>query len=395
MATFKAISEAIEAGGDNVPTDLTPILYLDMSGLNGVYHSKPIKEEDNKYTLASFDELKDKFAPNALVFLPANSTATFDNFAYAKKGEVAGSFQSANNIILTDKNPFYSPYTIQVDAANYAIYTRKVTKSTYDDVQYATVFMPFSIKLADGQHTDTKYGTMEFLQMNGSSATSDKYFNYGPAAFFTKTTDTEIAPNTPFALKIVSKGDSEDSFTLRQYGSNIVATPQKDELFSAEEISSTGKLTDKYGVAANYTFSHVGTFSGAKIAKEQKLFYFANNGFYSSVELKDSYKTVDIYPFRSVYQASGTGSAKVGYLMLVEGENPNTATGITDVDKVFTGVTTGNGYITITSDADTTYRIRSVSGQNIGALNLKAGETQTVNVPAGIYLVNGLKVLVK
>ncbi len=386
VATFKAISEAIEAGGDNVPTDLTQILYLDMSGLNGVYHSKPIKEEDNKYTLASFDELKDKFAPNALVFLPANSTATFDNFAYAKKGEVAGSFQSANNIILTDKNPFYSPYTIQVDAANYAIYTRKVTKSTYDDVQYATVFMPFSIKLADGQHTDTKYGTMEFLQMNGSSATSDKYFNYGPAAFFTKTTATEIAPNTPFALKIVSKGDSEDSFTLRQYGSNIVATPKKDELFSAEEISSTGKLTDKYGVDANYTFSHVGTFSGALVAKEQKLFYFANNGFYSSMELKDKYKTVDIYPFRSVYQTSGTGSAKVGYLMLVEGENPNTATGITDVDKVFTGVTTGNGFISITSDADTTYRIRSVSGQNIDALNLKAGETQTVNVPAGIYL---------
>ena len=395
VATFKAISEAIEAGGDNVPTDLTQILYLDMSGLNGVYHSKPIKEEDNKYTLASFDELKDKFAPNALVFLPANSTATFDNFAYAKKGEVAGSFQSANNIILTDKNPFYSPYTIQVDAANYAIYTRKVTKSTYDDVQYATVFMPFSIKLADGQHTDTKYGTMEFLQMNGSSATSDKYFNYGPAAFFTKTTATEIAPNTPFALKIVSKGDSEYSFTLRQFGSNIVATPQKDELFSAEEISSTGKLTDKYGVAANYTFSHVGTFSGAQVAKEQKLFYFANNGFYSSMELKDSYKTVDIYPFRSVYQTSGTGSAKVGYLLLVEGENPNTATGITDVDKVFTGVTTGNGFISITSDADTTYRIRSVSGQNVDALNLKAGETQTVNVPAGIYLVNGLKVLVK
>ena len=395
VATFKAISEAIEAGGDNVPTDLTQILYLDMSGLNGVYHSKPIKEEDNKYTLASFDELKDKFAPNALVFLPANSTATFDNFAYAKKGEVAGSFQSANNIILTDKNPFYSPYTIQVDAANYAIYTRKVTKSTYDDVQYAMVFMPFSIKLADGQHTDTKYGTMEFLQMNGSSATSDKYFNYGPAAFFTKTTATEIAPNTPFALKIVSKGDSEYSFTLRQFGSNIVATPQKDELFSAEEISSTGKLTDKYGVAANYTFSHVGTFSGAQVAKEQKLFYFANNGFYSSMELKDSYKTVDIYPFRSVYQTSGTGSAKVGYLLLVEGENPNTATGITDVDKVFTGVTTGNGFISITSDADTTYRIRSVSGQNVDALNLKAGETQTVNVPAGIYLVNGLKVLVK
>ena len=410
VATFKAISNAITAGkddfgGTDVPTDLKQILYVDLSGLNGVYHSN----ETGDYALDNFNALKEKLAPNALIFLPANSTDKFDNFAYAKKGEVAGSFQSANNIILTDKNPFYSPYTIQVDAANYATYTRKVTNSSYDAVQYATVFMPFTIALdANGQHKSEikgkngviDYGTTKFLQMNGSNATSNKSFDYlgevdANAAFFTKTSDEEVKANTPYALQIVDKGKSGDSFTLVQYGSNIVATPQTDNLFSAEAISSTGKLTDKYGVSADYTFSHVGTFSGAQVAKEQKLFYFANNGFYSSMELKDKYKTVDIYPFRSVYQTSGTGSAKVGYLMLVEGENPNTATGITDVDKVFTGVTTGNGFISITSDADTTYRIRSVSGQNIDALNLKAGETQTVNVPAGIYLVNGLKVLVK
>ena len=398
VATFKAISNAITAGkddfgGTDVPTDLKQILYVDLSGLNGVYHSN----ETGDYALDNFNALKEKLAPNALIFLPANSTDKFDNFAYAKKGEVAGSFQSSNNIILTDKSPFYSPYDIQVDAANYAIYTRKLTNSAYTtDVQYATVFMPFSIKLNKGQHTDVDYGTMEFMQMNANNATSDNYFNYGPAAFFQTTDATEVKANTPYALKILGKGKSSDSFTLRQYGSNIVATPNnKDNLFSAEPITSTGNLTDKYNVTARYSFNHVGTFSGAKVAKKEMLFYFANNGFYSSMELKDKYKTVDIYPFRSVYQTSGTGSAKVGYLMLVEGENPNTATGITDVDKVFTGVTTGNGFISITSDADTTYRIRSVSGQNIDALNLKAGETQTVNVPAGIYLVNGLKVLVK
>ncbi len=414
LAVHKAIVEKIKEGkpsatDNEVQAELKKILYLDMSKLKGVYHSTAIGDEDKPYEVPNFDELRKKLAPNALVFLPVNATSTFNNFAYAKKGEVAGSFQSSNNIVLTDKNPFYSPYTIQVDAANYAIYTRKVTKNTYDEVQYATVFMPFTIELdADGQHkSEVKnkdgvidYGTTKFLQMNGSNATSNNKFDYlgevdADKAFFTKTSDSQVEANTPYALQIVDKGRSGDSFTLVQYGSNIAATPKTDNLFSATEISSTGKLTDKYGVAANYTFSHVGTFSGAQVAKEQKLFYFANNGFYSSVELKDSYKTVDIYPFRSVYQASGTGSAKVGYLMLVEGENPNTATGITEVDKVFTGVTTGNGYITITSDADTTYRIRSVSGQNVDALNLKAGETQTVNVPAGIYLVNGLKVLVK
>lgn len=394
VATFKAISNAITAGkddfdGTDVPTDLKQILYVDLSGLNGVYHSN----ETGDYALDNFNALKEKLARNALIFLPANSTDKFDNFAYAKKGEVAGSFQSANNIILTDKNPFYSPYTIQVDAANYAMYTRKVTKSTYAGVQYATIMMPFSIKLSDGAHSDDKYGVMSFLQMNSENATADKYYNYGPAVFFTKTSNTEVAPNTPFALKVESKGDSEDSFTLRQFGSNIVKTPTKDALFSATTITSTGNLTDSEG-AHSYTFSHVGTFSGAKVNRTPTIFYFANNGYYSSADLNAQYKTVDVYPFRSVYQVTG-GLAKVAHMMFVEGENPNMATGITDVDKVFTGVTTGNGFISITSDADATYHIRSVSGQSIDALNLKAGETRMVNVPAGIYLVNGLKVLVK
>lgn len=397
VAINKAIQNKIK---ENKPTatdaqiaaEMKKILYLDASELSGVYHTTA-STADASYAVASFNALKDKFDVNALVFLPVDATDKYNNFAYAKKGEVK-SFQSANNIILTDKHPFYSPYDIQVDAANYAMYTRKVTKSTYKPVVYATVMMPFSITLTDGQHVDSDYGTMSFLQMNTEKATINNYYDYGPAVFFTKTKNTEIAPNTPFALKVEDKGNSEDSFTLRQYGSNIVKTPTKDALFSAEVITSTGNLKDKEGIEHSYKFSHVGTFSGAKVAKSPTIFYFANNGYYSSADLNAQYKTVDVYPFRSVYQITG-GGAKVGFLMLVEGENPEMTTGISDVDKVFTGVTTGNGYITITSDADTTYRIRSVSGQSIDALNLKAGESRTVYVPAGIYLVNGLKVLVK
>ena len=388
---YSAIASKLDNTNTNAPADIKQILYIDGTPLYAMLNSSQYSD------VKTLEDLKKLLNPNALVFLPENTTSTLDNVAYKT---ASGIFSAGKDIVLTDKIPFYSKYDIQVDAANYAMYTRKVTNSAYADVQYATVFMPFSISLTEGLHTDADYGEMKFLQMVGDNATSNKKFDYlgevdVDAAFFTKTSDDKVKANTPYALQIVSKGKSNDSFTLRQYGSNIIATPKKDVLFSAEDITSTGTLKDKYGVSADYTFSHVGTYSGGKVAKEQKLFYFANNGFYSSVELKDKYKTVDIYPFRSVYQTSGTGSAKVGYLMLVEGENPNTATGITDVDKVFTGITTGKGFISITSDADTAYRIRTVSGQNIDALNLKAGESRTVYVPAGIYLVNGLKVLVK
>ena len=385
------ITKRLDDTNTNAPASMKQLLYVDGTPLYAMLNSS------DGTTYKYLQDLKNELNSNALVFLPENTTSTLENVAYKT---ASGTFSAGKDIVLIDKLPFYSPYDIQVDAANYAMYTRKVTNSAYADVQYATVFMPFTISLTGGLHTDTDYGTMKFLQMNGDNATSNNKFDYlgevdADAAFFTKTSDDKVKANTPYALQIVNKGKSNDSFTLRQYGSNIIATPKKDVLFSAEDITSTGKLKDKYGVSADYTFSHVGTYSGGKVAKEQKLFYFANNGFYSSVELKDKYKTVDIYPFRSVYQTSGTGSAKVGYLMLVEGENPDTATGITDVDKVFTGITTGKGFISITSDADTAYRIRTVSGQNIDALNLKAGESRTVYVPAGIYLVNGLKVLVK
>lgn len=383
---YAAIDKSLDETNTIAPASMKQILYIDGTPLYAMLNSSQYSE------VKTLVDLKAELNPNALVFLPENTTSTLDNVAYKT---ASGTFSAGKDIVLTDKIPFYSKYDIQVDAANYASYTRKLTKSTYaTDVQYATVFMPFTISLTSGQHTDADYGTMEFMQMNTNSATSDKYFNYGPAAFFTKTTADKVEANTPYALKIVNKGNSTNAFTLRQSGANIVATPKKDVLFSNKNITSTGNLTDKYRETNAYSFTHVGTFSGGKVAKEQKLFYFASNGFYSSVELKDIYTTVDIYPFRSVYKTSG-GSAKIGFLMLAEGENPDMATGITDVDKVFTGITTGKGFISITTDADTAYRIRTVSGQNIDALNLKAGESRTVYVPAGIYLVNGLKVLVK
>ena len=392
---YAAITSKLDDTNTDAPADIKQILYIDGTPLYAMLNSSQYSD------VKTLEDLKELLNPNALVFLPENTTSTLDNVAYETSStESTKELQAGGDIVLTDKIPFYTPYDIQVDAAKYAMYTRKVTKSTYADVQYATVFMPFNIKLTNGQHTDADYGTMEFMQMNENNATSDKYFNYysnteGPTAFFTKTTANNVEANTPYALKIVDKGKSSDSFTLRQSGAYIVKTPKTDVLFSDEVITSTGNLTDKYGTPNAYSFTHVGTYSGGKVAKEQKLFYFANNGFFSSMELKDKYTTVDIYPFRSVYQTSGSGSAKVGYLMLVEGENPNMATGIADVDKVFTGITTGKGFISITTDADTAYRIRSVSGQNIDALNLKAGESRTVYLPAGIYLVNGLKVLVK
>lgn len=58
-------------------------------------------------------------------------------------------------------------------------------------------------------------------------------------------------------------------------------------------------------------------------------------------------------------------------------------------------VSTGDRAIIIAAPADTTIRITHVGGSVMTKLSLKAGEQQTVSVPAGIYIVNDRKVVVK
>ena len=391
------IESALTAGGTNVPSSKDQILFIDASNLMNIVENQTTTSGTT--TAHKLSELKQGLAANALIYLPYGSTSSDDNFAYntiAQYGQTP-IFRGANNIVLTDKNPFYAKYGIQVDAAKFAKYTRQITKSTYTKEDYATVIMPFTIKFDEGDpgvKTDTDYGKFTFLQMNTTAATSDSYYNYGPAVFFSKTSDTQVEANTPYALHVENKGDSEDCFTLRQYGSNIVATPAAaksgNSLFSATEITATGNLNSE-----DYTFSHKGSFSGFKIPKTSpKTFYFANGGFYSSAELKSTYTTVDLLPFRSVYELPSNVTAKVGFLYFIEGEN-NT-TGIVDIEKKnYSGIAAGDGTITITAGAAGTYRIFSAAGQNANNVVLKAGETRTVYVPAGVYLVNGVKVLVK
>ena len=380
--------------GNNAPSSLSQILYIDGSDLMNIV------ENQKNNTTHKLSELKDGLAANALIYLPYGSTSSDDNFAYntiAQYGETP-IFRGANNIVLTDKNPFYAKYGIQVDAAKSAKYTRQITKSTYTKEDYATVIMPFEIALVNGQHADD-YGTLEFLQMNENEATSNSYYDYGPVAFFSKTNAEKVEANTPYALHVKENKGEDGVFTVNQTGAVIIATPDDaksgNSLFSATTITSTGNLTDKEGKSSEYTFSHKGSFSGFKIPKgSPRTFYFANGGFYSSVELKDAYKTVDLLPFRSVYEVTSPGSAKVGFMYFVEGEN-NT-TGIVDIEKKnYSGIAAGDGTITITAGAAGTYRIFSAAGQNANTVVLKAGETCTVNVPAGVYVVNGVKVLVK
>ena len=385
-ATYKAISEAVAKGDDvTVPKTLGQILYVDLSELNGVYHS----EETGTYALESFNELKKKLAPNALIFLPANSTDRYDNFAYAKKGEVAGSFQSANNIILTDKSPFYTPYTIQVDAANHATYKRLQTASSESLVQKATVVLPFTMKVENGKHkNDTEDGfefNLRYLKRLTTQSGTDQYGTDGVdegTGNFVLIEGTETKANYPYMVEVTSANGSDYSFIAAQKGSNIVATPKT--------------ITGETVVAAGLT--NTGSYSGVKVAKTKNIYYFNRDKYVCSSSLDDRYTDVYVQPFRAYY-VNPTATSKLSMFEIVYDEIDEDEGLVTDITTARARgpltVVTGKGFMTLTAAEDVTVTVFNLQGTMIANTMLKAGERHDISVPAGVYVVNKNKVIVK
>lgn len=72
-----------------------------------------------------------------------------------------------------------------------------------------------------------------------------------------------------------------------------------------------------------------------------------------------------------------------------------TPSGISSITTSGTSVSGGNGEILISSGKAQTMGIYSLSGQMVKQANVKAGENIAVPVPAGLYIVNGKKIIVK
>lgn len=72
-----------------------------------------------------------------------------------------------------------------------------------------------------------------------------------------------------------------------------------------------------------------------------------------------------------------------------------TPSGISSITTSGTSVRGGNGEILISSGKTQTMSVYSLSGQMVKQANVKVGENVAVPVPAGLYIVNGKKIIVK
>ena len=58
-------------------------------------------------------------------------------------------------------------------------------------------------------------------------------------------------------------------------------------------------------------------------------------------------------------------------------------------------VRSGKGSLYMSSAIDQTVSVRSLNGMTVGELNMRAGDSKSINLPSGIYVVNNVKIIVK
>ena len=413
------------------PKTKDQILYVDGSKLLSIVENSEKQEGSNTVTKHSLAEIKNGLGANALFFLPLGQqtnagttegstegsegstegstsgttpTVSYTNFATMT---ASGTFSGAGDFVLTDMKPFYSPYDIYLPAANTAKYERQITKSTYGQETTCTLILPFDILVDGGKHTNLDGSTFTLHKMQKSNSLTLKdgtTYAYMPNAFGDVTETTE--QNKPYIVRLEEKygADANLSFVVTQHGATIKATDGiMNSDYTITDKDAEGAVITSSGTAStgeaqgNYTFTNKGTYAGIEINKDQEVFYFARNNFVCSKSLEDTYSSVKVAPFRTFYATKSSAGAKLASFNMIFSEGlGDTPTGISSLNNnPDLMVVPGNGVITMTAKVAQNVRVNSTSGVLVNNAKLQAGETQTINVPAGVYVINGVKIIVK
>lgn len=373
--TFDRIAARVTAGTDDfnnaAPASAKQILYIDFSGLEGIYQRAAAEGQTQK-TLA--DYMGDCGA-NCMVFVPRGAGATTNNVV-EKIGK--DSYRATYNIVLTDKEPFYSPYDIQVPSANTMTYKRLITKDNYGKVQNASLILPFAVALdGSGKHTNPDGTSFSLHTMQASKALEIK--DDQVVAYFPPLSNvSEAAANTPYLVKIDGNSSADGViFTISQPGAPISKTSDMASDYTFAGAASSGVTAGGSGEAAGtYTFAPKGTFAGQQVPKAQNIFYFAKNVFVSSLDYAYD-APINIAPFRAYYNTTQANGAKLSFFTPVfeEGEG-DVITAIAPVAAVL----------------DVDAPVYDLQGRMVAPTYRKL---KGKKLAAGMYVVNGVKIIVK
>ena len=375
-----AVKAAVKQQYGEACDSLRGMLYLDLSSLKSVDYDK-------------FDaDFHNSTADNCLYFMyPGFHRASITN-AIAKESAGSNKFKAVSDIKIYDQQPFFTPYAFTTDTHS-AIYEREGTANNdgeaKDKVTKMAVVLPFDVQLDDEGHmmtaSDQTDNNITYYNLTGTGKV-DHVSTEGDHAEitfgFTKmaVTTGKAEANKPY---YVETSDSEKGFSYKVLNASFAAsgTVDTDEA-KHEPTALTNGMSDM--------FTATGTYAGEVIAKDNSKWYFAKDLFWKSGALSQ-YKKFNVRPFRAYFTLTdNTTEAKA---IAVDASE---LTGISEVTaNSLLDITANHGTITLKAQADTRFAVYTVAGQVVAAGQIAAGETRTVNVQQGVYIVNDKKTVVK
>lgn len=374
---------------DNVngPSDMKQILYVDGTPLKEMLNSNTAST-----TAKTLQDFKNMLAVNALVFLPENTTSTLDNVVLEETGmSQTRSFVAGKDIVLKDKQPFFTPYSFKIDAANKVTYSREISGTGNTLAKYATIMMPFTLTVTDGKHTNVTDDGFEFYLRTMTGFNGAQTGAAAAEGYFTKIEGTLAEANTPYMVEVVEQKSDVYSFVATQKGAEIIASRSRTATTANPWIGLTAIEAEKVGDMTNY-----GTYSGRAIPRANEVFYFNKNKYVSSETLASKYTHVYVRPFRSYYTSSAQNSKMTWFDIVYDQIFSPVVTDIaTESLPNNLAITSGHGFIMLTANEDVHVNVVSLNGFNVASFGMEAGDQNVIEIPSGIYLVNKTKVIVK
>lgn len=278
--------------------------------------------------------------PNAIIYANKDSKVT-----NTKNVVVAG---KAENVEFVDGAPVYVP--VEFDAENIS-YSRKVTN------KWGTIVFPANLT-SNAEGNGVQYYTL--VDKNDAETVlsfSEVYV---------------LQANTPGAF--VAENADGSAVTFINGSAFVNAT-------GAEASTTTG--VDGWTMTGLYRNKEINTTGAA-----ETYYYIANNKFWDATGI-----TLKGAPFRSFFTTPKSESAKA-FSIRIAGADEET-TSIKEVAVPQLAVFAGNGQITVGANAASRVHIYNVAGAKVAQMNLAEGDSKSINLSRGIYVVNGVKVLVK
>lgn len=363
--------------------ELRGCLYIDMSSL---------KRTDND----AFDNaFYSSTADNCLYFMYNGFSR--ENVTNTMTLIADGKFEADGNVVVYDQQPFFSPYDF--NTAQYTVtYEREGTVQkeggVKERVKNMAVVLPFDVSL-DGNgklktasdatdnnvtyHNITKSGELNGVGNQGQGLT---YAIVAPPA------EGEATANANSPYYVTTEGDG---FTYNIHGAQF----RKTGTVAADNSVSFADMT-----RTNGTWTGHGTYAGVqppagKAPNAQKgMWYFSQDLFWNADNLVNN-DHVNIRPFRAYFITTDETSASKAKVVFSLDDI------VTGIGSVASGsgnglvVSAGRGCLTLTAGGATGFGVYTVAGSLVAKGALSAGESRSVALPQGVYVVNGVKVVVK